>query len=312
MKKLLTILTLVILISICAPIKVEATSGRLRADSITTYNGVTYGQHGDGHWHVAVLRSGYYYASGSELSSIPYESNNTQSSTSKSVDSTSSVQTSSTQTTYSNEQEVIKSNDNSIKSLKIDNKEIELNWPVSYETENEKVTILVITNDEKATYEVEDENLNIGDNLLKITVTAENGEIKEYDLNITRIEKVEELSSNTDVEIVVNNEEIIFNKFNETAEISVSSSVGELKFKYKLVDENASIDVENYKNLKEGSNEVIFKITAEDGNVSTYTLTVNKASATTEVVEFIIGSGMCVIIIFGIYYLVKKSKVNKK
>lgn len=46
---------------------VSGSQGRLREDSICEKNGVYYGEHGDGHWHKAVQRSGRWYAVGDSL-----------------------------------------------------------------------------------------------------------------------------------------------------------------------------------------------------------------------------------------------------
>ena len=44
-----------------------ATGGALKGDSICTKDGVTYGRHGDGHWHKAVKKSGRWYPDGGSL-----------------------------------------------------------------------------------------------------------------------------------------------------------------------------------------------------------------------------------------------------
>lgn len=63
------------LASICAlgilltanTISVNATSGKLKSGSIKTCNGVSYGNHGDGHWHRAVRRDSGFYPQGGNL-----------------------------------------------------------------------------------------------------------------------------------------------------------------------------------------------------------------------------------------------------
>jgi hypothetical protein len=45
----------------------NATGGYLKANSICTANGVTYGQHGDGHWHRAEKKGSKWYAVGNSL-----------------------------------------------------------------------------------------------------------------------------------------------------------------------------------------------------------------------------------------------------
>ncbi len=53
MKKIIFLLTIGVLCFVNIN-EVSATSGYLKSDSIKTCNGVTYGKHGDGHWHVAI------------------------------------------------------------------------------------------------------------------------------------------------------------------------------------------------------------------------------------------------------------------
>ena len=99
---------------------VKATSGFLRKNSIVTCNGITYGQHGDGHWHVAVKTiDGRYNASGSPIASNPCTDinnvENSQNNVSTSASDSQSKQTSKV---------INKSGDNTLKSLKIDNEKI--------------------------------------------------------------------------------------------------------------------------------------------------------------------------------------------
>lgn len=71
MKKVVGIILLgtIMLVGI---VKVEASSGQLRKASITTCNGVTYGQHSsDNHWHVAEEKDGKYYATGDPIYGNP-------------------------------------------------------------------------------------------------------------------------------------------------------------------------------------------------------------------------------------------------
>lgn len=55
------------LIVMCLCPMANSTQGRVRSSSICTVNGVTYGQHGDGHWHRVVKKEGRWYAVGNSL-----------------------------------------------------------------------------------------------------------------------------------------------------------------------------------------------------------------------------------------------------
>lgn len=57
-----------------------------------------------------------------------------------------------------------KSSDNTLKSVTIDGKNIEVSDNMSYKTSKEEIEILVETNDAKATYDISDSSLVIGKN----------------------------------------------------------------------------------------------------------------------------------------------------
>ena len=50
---------------------------------------------------------------------------------------------------------------------------------MNYKTKNEKINILVETNDSKATSNVDNHSLHVGINTIDIKVTAENGDVNE-------------------------------------------------------------------------------------------------------------------------------------
>ena len=84
-------------------------------------------------------------------------------------------------------QEPPKSSDTSLKEVTINYKDIEISDNMSYSTKRKNVDVNVTTNDYKAKAEYDNNvDLNIGDNFINIKVTAEDGSIKEYKLNIIR------------------------------------------------------------------------------------------------------------------------------
>lgn len=292
MKKIIFLLTIGVLCFVNIN-EVSATSGYLKSDSIKTCNGVTYGKHGDGHWHVAIKNDdGRYNASGDPIYSDPCanSTNNNSNNTSNN---------SNTQTVVS------KSSDNTIKMIKINNEQIDINDNMEYKTKQDKVTIEVTLNDAKASAEyVKEKNLVIGNNLIIIKVKAENGNVKEYNLNVIR-EK--ELSNNKNVKIMVNNEEVKFTLY-KNDNITISSSDDKVNITYELEDENAKVEIKGNKNLKVGKNEIIITVVAENGDKQDYILNVEKYSQSTEIISTILGIGMLGGIGYGIYYFVKKRK----
>mgnify|MGYP004514426059 FL=1 len=199
---------------------------------------------------------------------------------------------------------VAKSSDNSIKSIIVDNNQIDVNDIMTYQTSKSTVDIKVELNDSKATYKIDKSTLVIGDNTVNITVTAENGNSKNYVLNVTR----KDLSKNTNVKIYVDNKEITFE--NDTAEINVPTSMINLNYKYELEDVNANLFVNGDKNLKDGKNSVIFEVTAEDGTKKVYTLIVNKTDEDTNpsILDNIVTIGIVGGLGYGSYRLIKKKK----
>lgn len=271
--------------------KVNATSGYLKKSSIKTCNGVTYGKHGDGHWHVAVKNGdGRYNASGDAIYSNPC-GNNTSATSNK---------------TYK-KQVVSKSSNNTIKAIIVNDEKIDVKDHMDYKTKKDTATIEVILNDAKASVEYDKEKeLTIGNNTIIIKVKAENGNLKEYNLNIVR-EKI--LSSNKNIKIMLNKEEIQFVLFKKS-DITVSSSTEKVDITYELEDLTAKVEIKGNDNLKEGNNEIVITVTAENGDKQDYTLIVIKNSQASDIVSTVIGLGGAGGIGYAIYNF-KKEKIKK-
>ena len=204
-----------------------------------------------------------------------------------------------------------KSSDATLKEITIDDKKIDISNDMSYATTNETVSINAIANDDKAKVDYDkNPDLVIGDNLLSIKVTAENGKVKEYKLNITR-EKI--LSNNTNIKIKVNDEEVTFNEY-KSEPIYLSYNEYKINIQYELEDKNAKVEIIGNENLKEGINEVIVKVIAENGENQNYTLVVEKYNKTDEMTVNIIASLFIIVPFVGIgllvFYLTRKKKTK--
>ena len=195
-----------------------------------------------------------------------------------------------------------KSSDNTLKSITIDGENIEISDQMNYKTRNEKINILVETNDSKATSNVDNYSLRVGINTIDIKVTAENGDVKNYSLVVDR----EKLSDNTNVKILVDDEEINFTL--GKADVNVSSDTKNLNYKYELEDKTSQIKVDGDKDLKTGENIVTFTVIAEDGTEVKYELKVNKYTKLDETIGAILGLATMCGIGYGSYYFVKKRK----
>lgn len=195
-----------------------------------------------------------------------------------------------------------KSGDNTLKLVTVDGESVEVSDEMSYKTKKEKIEILVETNDNKATYDISNSSLTIGKNTIVIKVTAENGDVKNYNLVVER----EKLSNNTNINIIVADEKIIF--LLGKAKVNVSSDTKDLIYKYELEDANSTVTIEGDKDLKFGENIVSFTVKAEDGTETKYELTVNRTTKTDETMSVILGLATIGGISYGIYYVVKKRK----
>lgn len=199
-------LILVIFLFFIGSVNVNASSGALKKNSIKTCpNGKIYGYHGkDNHWHEAErsnVNSGY-SAVGSPLSGDPCPKQNNNSNNS----SNNNINNNKVNSNTNN----LKSGDNTLKQLIIDDKNIDVEEKMYYSTDKETVTIDAVPNNGKASVIVNNVDLKIGDNEIIIEVVTEDGAKRNYILVINRkiesiplpesqvTEKSDELSNNDD------------------------------------------------------------------------------------------------------------------
>ncbi len=200
-----------------------------------------------------------------------------------------------------------KSNDNTLTKIIIDGQEFNTLDNLHYTTTKEKINIEAFTNDTKATYEIKNNNiLIIGSNNITINVTAENGDIKTYNINIYR----RRLSSDTGINVIINNEKVKFENYQ--SRIYVNPYVNTLDIDYTLSDKSAKVKVDKPDSLKDGDNPLTIKVTAEDKSEQIYNVTIHKYSKLENTIYTIIGFGIiggigCGIG-YGIYYAIKKSQ----
>ena len=336
MKKSVYVSLILILFFVCVgSIEVDASSGRLRKNSIKTCNGITYGQHSsDNHWHVAELNDGSYYATGNPIYNDPCSSSNSNSSdnhesennsnnnSNSVVDSSNANGSSNNQSSNTNKEneinngiteskpnnnQIIKSDDATVKNIIIDDKKIDIKDEMEYLTNNENIKIEVIPSNEKATYEIKNnEKLEIGLNKIVIEITAEDGTKKSYFINVTREMK---LSSDTNINVTIDGKKVSFD--NNKARVYVSSSTQDISLDYTLSDKKAKVETNELDGLKTGDNLLTLKVTAEDGTESVYEITIHKYSQFEEIVSTILALAILVGIGYAIYILIKKIK-NKK
>ena len=136
--------------------------------------------------------------------------------------------------------------------------------------------VVGIPENPRATVEVEGaSDLQVGDNTITITVTAEDGQSTgQYIITVNR-----EGSSNNDLsslEVEGYDLDPDFDKDETSYSITVPSDVDSITVNAEAEDDNATVEIEGADNLQPGENTVTVKVTAENGDEKVYTITVTK------------------------------------
>lgn len=178
----------------------------------------------------------------------------------KTNSSTSSSNTNKTTTTK------VLDSDKNIKSISIDNTNIEVKDTMEYNTYSKVNNIDIILESTKSKYEISNySNISIGDNNIKIIVTSEDNTSKEYNLNIKYLEEPN-ISS-----ISINNDNIDINDYMEYHTTLDSVNINTLS--------NSKVEYDNNIKLNDGTNNVELKLLDSNDNVyKTYTLSIVKDS----------------------------------
>lgn len=134
-----------------------------------------------------------------------------------------------------------------------------------------------IVNDPKATVEVKGNSDFVnGNNVVTIEVTAEDGSLKVYTVNVFR----SELESKNKLKDLIVTNGMLSPTFDSNIfeyDITVDSKTNELNITAIPIDPNAKVEILGNENLKEGMNTVLVKVTDENGFVQYYRLNVNKS-----------------------------------
>lgn len=199
------------------------------------------------------------------------------------------------QTVNSSQTVVKKSDDATLRSVKVEGEELTVADSMSYTTFAEKVEVVAEPSDSKATVEVENKNLIVGDNIIEITVTAESGAKKIYNLYVKR----EKMSDNTNLKVVVDGEEVDFE--DGVARLDVGADRKSLDYEYELEDEYARVEIDDVDELRTGDNVFEFVVTAQDGTKQTYTLTIHKDATVGETVGGFVAVGVAGCAAYGAY-----------
>ena len=315
MKKNLYIILLII-VNIIFINNANASSGALKKASIKICNGIIYGQHSsDNHWHVAKEKDGMYYATGDPIYIDPCSSNTNNTndninSSNSNNDETNNINNDNSNNNINNnaqDQKNHQSSDNTLKSIIIDEKNIEVADYIEYTTTKENIDIIVETNDNKASYEIKNNDiLTLGQNNIIIEVAAEDGSLKVYNINVER-KKI--LSSNTEINITFDNKKVVFTNYKAT--VYVDFFTKKINIDYVLKDKNSQVKMNELTTLKTGNNILNIEVIAEDNTTQKYEINIYKYSKNEDTIYTILGLGILCVVIYGIYYLIKKIKQKR-
>lgn len=176
--------------------------------------------------------------------------------------------------------------------------------------------------DSKAKVTVEgNENLNEGDNVIKVKVTAEDGTTRTYFITVTKGEgtATDDTLKLSELNIERVNFEGAFNPDIYTYELSLNTLVDNLEITAVPNQADATVEIIGNSDFQIGENVVTILLTSADGTeTATYQIKVNIAEGATEekgelgtAVYIIIGVVIAAIII-GIFLFIRKRRNGKK
>lgn len=173
-----------------------------------------------------------------------------------------------------------KKDDTSISKISIDNKNLEINSNGEYkyviDHNTSKIDINVKPTSNKSTVEIiGNENLQVGENIIIVKVTAEDNTIKEYKIIVNKKSLEESIDKDNYLkDLIIENYNINFNKDTINYKISIKNET-KLNIKCITSSDKATYKIEGNNNLK--NNSIIeIKVTAEDNTTRIYKIHINK------------------------------------
>lgn len=193
-------------------------------------------------------------------------------------------------------------------NLRFNKDTLEYRFKVLYETE--KLDLNISTDSEKAKYDVNGNDLKVGENTVTITVTAENEQIKTYKLIVTRLNEGELLPSANLSELVIENHKIDFDKdkLKYTIELTDEDS---LNISVKLENENSLYKIIGNKNLND-KDEVTILVISPELEIKEYVIYIVKNDVDNVPVVSLILVVVLLIIILILYDKLSKKNNNSK
>ncbi len=140
----------------------------------------------------------------------------------------------------------------------------------------EDLAIEAVAADENATVEITGNNgLLLGENTVNIKVTAEDGTVRTYKINVTKVEKIGIQLSELTVENYALSPEFSSDVYEYTLNIG-DISVTSLNIIAKSNNENVNVEIAGNNNLKPGENIITILVSSDEGDTTTvYQIIVN-------------------------------------
>lgn len=178
-----------------------------------------------------------------------------------------------------------RSSNNYLKSLnvsagdfKFDKKS--LNYSFSVPNETTSLVVVAVAEDSKSKIDgAKTYDLKEGLNKITVTVTAENGSVRKYTLQVTRIVKEIKREVNNKLESLdIENYQISFDPENTIYNVTIDNEA-KLNINYKVQDETSSVVINGNDNLKNGST-IKLTVTGVDGSTKDYIINISKNEET--------------------------------
>lgn len=171
-----------------------------------------------------------------------------------------------------------KSSDVTLKSLKLSSGKLDFNkntflYEVDVDYEVENIDVVAVANDKRAVVEIQKpDKLIVGDNNIRVIVTAEDGTKATYEIVVNRKNK---LSNDATIKnLIIKNYDINFDSDVYEYELLIDNE-DKLDIEVVLNDDRASYKIIGNKNLKDNS-VIEIEVKAENGNILVYKVNVRK------------------------------------
>ena len=213
--------------------------------------------------------------------------------------------------------EVVLDSNNYLKSLTLSNIDLKFNketlvYNIEIDENVKNIDVNALAESEKAKVVIEN-NKNINENTpIKITVTAENGTARIYTINIKYKKETPSLSSNNYLKsLEVKNYKLDFKKDKNNYTLKVDKDLETLEITALTEDEKSNYTIKGNEKLKNKSKIQII-VTAENGDVNTYTISIKKSSNILLQLLIILIAIVVVIFIYNLLNRILPGRKDKK